>query len=367
MRPRPLFPRLFAALALAAGLTCHSIPATSVTAKTVSFVFSDVDGRSVRLADYRGQWVLVAFWAPWCPLCKLQMPTLRQLDARPDLTVIGVGLDYDSPSAVREAVERHDLGFRVVAGGARRDPNSPHRQVGPVDYFPTSYLYDPEGEITMYIPGQVNANKVTGYMARWQGGKTAPVAVGGDRLATMLKQQYGQAGSQAYGDWRRLVDGLASVTATEKLARVNDWFNRRIVLATDQRVWQRPDYWATLGEVLGKGQGDGEDLALAKYFTLQALGIPMERLRLVYVRSQASGDPVHVVLAHFDQAGQEPVLLDSRQAEVLPASRRTDLKPVFSFNSAGAWGDAQALPEAVGGRLPMWDDTLRRARAEGFE
>lgn len=361
MRPHSPLKRLLAAAVMAA-LALYPSLSPGVAAKTVSFAFSDIDGRPVRLADYRGQWVLVAFWAPWCPLCKLQMPTLKQLDARPDLTVIGIGLDYDTPEALRATAG--GLPFRVVAGGARRNPDSPHRQVGPVDYFPTSYLYDPGGEVVMYIPGQVNQGKVLGFMA--SRGQAAPAAKS-DRLAASMQQQYGRAGSQAYADWRRLVDGLAGAGAAEQLARVNDFFNRRIRQDSDQRLWRQPDYWATLGEVLGRGAGDGEDLALAKYFTLQALGVPVERLRLVYVKSAEAGAPVHVVLAYFEALDREPVLLDSRQAEVLPASRRPDLRPVYSFNSAGAWGDAQALPGVAGGRLPMWDDTLRRARAEGFE
>ena len=63
-------------------------------AKAVSFVFTDIDGRSVRLADYQGKWVLVSFWAPWCPLCKIQVPSLNKLNQRPDFRVIGVALEY---------------------------------------------------------------------------------------------------------------------------------------------------------------------------------------------------------------------------------------------------------------------------------
>ena len=82
MRPYAATPRLLAAIVMALGLAFYPALTPGSGAKTVAFVFSDLDGRPVRLADYRGQWLLVAFWAPWCPLCKIQMPTLKALDGR---------------------------------------------------------------------------------------------------------------------------------------------------------------------------------------------------------------------------------------------------------------------------------------------
>lgn len=383
MWPRLPIPRILIALLLAmAGVVLAPPMASGADAKTVPFVFTDIDGRPVRLVDYRGQWVLVAFWAPWCPLCKVQNPALMDLDRRADLTVIGVGLDYGGDiDALRASAEDHDLSVRIVAGGTRRDPNSPHRQVGPVDFFPTSYLYDPSGEIAMYIPGQVRAAKVLTFMANW---RAAPSAVAGapapaartDKLAAFVKRAYGAAGSQAYADWRGMVERYAGVADTEKLARVNEFFNRRIRQSSDQRIWGKPEYWATLGEVLGKGLGDGEDFAIAKYFTLRAMGVAAERMRLVYVKpgsvqpggeTRAAGDPVHMVLAWFQATDREPMLLDSRAQDVQPASARPDLRPVFSFNSEGVWGTQDPAQSSSGGSLPMWEDTLRRARNEGFE
>ena len=73
-------------------LLCASAQAWA--AKAIDFVFDDVDGKPVRLADFRGKWVLVNFWAPWCPLCWAEVPTLNKLHQRKDFVVIGIGLDY---------------------------------------------------------------------------------------------------------------------------------------------------------------------------------------------------------------------------------------------------------------------------------
>jgi predicted transglutaminase-like cysteine proteinase/thiol-disulfide isomerase/thioredoxin len=369
MRPRFTQQRILAAFILAAGLLVHIPAAVSLETKAISFVFNDIDGKPIRLADYRGKWVLVSFWAPWCPLCKHQTPALNKLDERPDFKVIGVGLDYDTPRDLQKKADSFDMDFTIVAGGKRRDPQSPHRQIGPVDFFPTNYLYDPNGEIVMYIPGQTSTDKVLAFMDRWQAGPalaSAPART--DRLAAFVQKQYGQSGASTYAEWRQMVDGAADVATREKLARTNDYFNRIIRVASDQSTWGKPKYWATLGEVLGKKAGDSEDFAIAKYFTLLALDIPAERLRMVYVKSRdGKPNPMHMVLAYFETPDQEPLLLDNRQPDIQPASLRPDLKPIYSFNNAGAWGDARTLSDINSeGRLPMWEDTLRRARNQGF-
>jgi peroxiredoxin len=136
--------------------------------KAIDFQFTDVTGKSLRLSDYKGKWVLVNFWAPWCPLCWAETATLNTLNKRSDFVVIGVSLDYGpDENAVRDTAKRHNLDVTTVAGGARRDPNSVYRQVGPVDFFPTSYLYDPTGEIVMFVPGQVREGKLMSFMADW--------------------------------------------------------------------------------------------------------------------------------------------------------------------------------------------------------
>ena len=138
--------------------------------KAINFQFTDITGKTIHLSDFKGKWVLVNFWAPWCPLCWVEVPTLNELNKRRDFVVIGIGLDYGpDESVVRDTASRHNLDFHaVVAGGARRNQDSPFRQVGPVDFYPTSYIYDPNGEIVMFIPGQVRLNRIIAFMDEYK-------------------------------------------------------------------------------------------------------------------------------------------------------------------------------------------------------
>jgi predicted transglutaminase-like cysteine proteinase len=153
----------------------------------------------------------------------------------------------------------------------------------------------------------------------------------------------------------------------QRLNTLNEFFNRRIVFTPDSEA-----YWASPLEMLGKGRGDCEDYVIAKYFSLMAAGIPSAKLRLVYVRATIGGPggavQAHMVLAYYAAPGAEPLILDNLIGEIRPASRRSDLEPVFSFNSDGLWQGtgAQSAGDPVA-RLSRWREVLAKARAEGFQ
>ena len=194
-----------------------------------------------------------------------------------------------------------------------------------------------------------------------------------DRMQNVLSQRFGAPAVEAFVDWQTLLKQGAEQPAPAKLKLVNDFFNRRIRFQEDLTVWAKSDYWATPMETLGRGAGDCEDFAIVKYFTLLLLGIPDEKLRLVYVQARIGGinssiTQAHMVLAFYPVPDAEPLILDNLISDLQLASRRPDLLPVFSFNSQGLWQGASGARGAGGpGTLSRWQDLLKRARAEGFD
>lgn len=196
-----------------------------------------------------------------------------------------------------------------------------------------------------------------------------------DRMLATLTQRWGVGVTTRFAAWQTLVNGLRASGDTERLKKVNDFFNRQITFGEDQAIWNQPDYWATPLETLGRGAGDCEDFVIAKYFSLKEIGVAPEKLRLIYVRAKiGSGDAAasqaHMVLAYYSQPEAEPMVLDNLLNDIRPASRRPDLVPVFSFNSEGVYTGVsakEATPAAGVGRLSRWEELLKRARAEGFE
>lgn len=193
-----------------------------------------------------------------------------------------------------------------------------------------------------------------------------------DRLTTLALQRYGQGGADAVAAWRKLITDATPLPDPDKVALVNAFFNRRIQYESDPVIWGQADYWATPLETLGKGAGDCEDFAIAKYVTLEALGIPRQKLRLIYVRALVGGPhsgiiQAHMVLGYFPSPTDEPLVLDSLMNEIRPASRRPDLTPIFSFNGEGLWVGGAAPVADPTARLSRWRDLLARMAQEGIE
>jgi len=193
-----------------------------------------------------------------------------------------------------------------------------------------------------------------------------------DRLASLAVQRYGKSGGDAVLAWRKLIGDAAPQAEAEQVARVNGFFNQRIHYESDQVIWGQSDYWATPLETLGRGAGDCEDFAIAKYVSLEALGIPRQKLRLIYVRALIGGPQsgivqAHMVLGYYPSPTEEPLVLDSLMNEIRPASRRPDLTPIFSFNGEGLWVGGAASATDPTARLSRWRDLLSRMTQEGIE
>lgn len=199
-----------------------------------------------------------------------------------------------------------------------------------------------------------------------------PVALGLDfeQLREALTSRFGTVQLPLFREWQQLLADNQGTAEREKLRRVNNFFNQRIAFDDDISVWRQSDYWATPMEFIGQRAGDCEDFSIAKYFSLLNMGVPLNKLRLVYVKVTQYGNygPVvqaHMVLAYYATPNADPLILDNLNPDILPASQRGDLFPIFSFNSAGLWQGTGNLSSRSS--LSRWQDLLARARAEGFQ
>jgi predicted transglutaminase-like cysteine proteinase len=199
------------------------------------------------------------------------------------------------------------------------------------------------------------------------------IAIDFDQLQTTIIQKFGMAAMPNFNAWKTMMAASNSLDTANKLKRVNEFFNRRIGWGEDLMLWGASDYWATPMDTLGKGAGDCEDFAIAKYFTLINLGVPVESLRLVYVKIRSDildHDGVgkaHMVLAYYKTPDSDPLILDNQITDIRPASRRNDLTPIFSFNSEGNYLINAGSSESINrSNLSRWQDLLRRSLQEGF-
>ncbi len=175
------------------------------------------------------------------------------------------------------------------------------------------------------------------------------------------EKKYGTSARGRLNEWEELIRSDNSATDMEKLVKVNDFFNR-LDFVDDNLHWGQQDYWATPVEFLASDGGDCEDFSLAKYFTLKAMGVNERRLNLTYVKA-LNLDQAHMVLTYFEVPGEEPLVLDNLIGDIKPATQRTDLLPVYSFNGTGLWiAKMRGRGELVGksDRLSRWKELLAR-------
>jgi predicted transglutaminase-like cysteine proteinase len=194
-------------------------------------------------------------------------------------------------------------------------------------------------------------------------------AVKAESLAKVkeVKQRFKEDGAAArrLKSWKVLLSNKTPRTISELLEEANDFFNK-LSYISDSQLNQKADVWKTPYEFLAEGGGDCEDFAIAKYFSLVIMGVPEKRLRITYV-TIPSRNLAHMVLTYYPTPNSEPYILDNLTNEILPASKRTDLIPVYSFNRGQSWLNDRMGKSRKYGKptdLSKWRELLYRLKLE---
>ncbi|MFK2823058.1 transglutaminase-like cysteine peptidase [Arcobacter sp. YIC-80] len=178
-----------------------------------------------------------------------------------------------------------------------------------------------------------------------------------------VKTKYGNKALKRVELWDQMLQKNQNQKILYKLKNVNDFFNQ-IKYKTDPVHWRKKDYWATPFEFMGTGAGDCEDFAIAKYFSLRKLGVPEEKLRITYViyqKRNSKYDQAHMVLTYYHKPGATPIVLDNINKKLKLASKRKDLKPIYSFNASGLWQAKNKGSVKMGrNNLKAWKSLMSR-------
>ncbi|GLR72877.1 transglutaminase-like cysteine peptidase [Agaribacter marinus] len=187
-----------------------------------------------------------------------------------------------------------------------------------------------------------------------------------EKLFEAMKSKYGDDAEGRAREWQALINEHMNEELEEQLFAVNKFFNQH-EFVNDVSQWGASDYWATPTEFIGHNAGDCEDFVIAKYFTLLEMGVSNDKLRLMYVTATRPTRQAHMVLAYYEQPNSVPLVLDNINRRILPASKRRDLIPIFSFNGDGLWlAKSQGRGRKVqkGGQNSMWVDLNKRMQEE---
>lgn len=186
-------------------------------------------------------------------------------------------------------------------------------------------------------------------------------------LLNNIEKRYGVAARDRVVAWRDLMDDMSASEQSDlvNIARANDFFNQ-LQWVSDQNHWGVEDYWATPIEMLATDAGDCEDFSIGKYFTLQRTNMDTDKIRITYVKA-LDYNQAHMVLAYYSTPDAEPLILDNINKTILPASKRKDLVPIYSFNAENLWlarSRGRKIPIDPKKTLPLWSDVNARMLVE---
>jgi len=180
-----------------------------------------------------------------------------------------------------------------------------------------------------------------------------------------IERKYGKKAKKRAVLWSEMIESLRDEKILKKLKVVNDFFNKFRYIP-DRKVWHQEDYWASPFEFIGVGAGDCEDYAIAKYFSLRILGVPDSKLKITYVKLKKrirGYDEAHMVLNYYHRRTSTPIVLDNIDKKLKLATKRKDLKPIYSFNASGLWeaqNKTKTLKKHGSNKLRKWQDMMSR-------
>jgi predicted transglutaminase-like cysteine proteinase len=164
---------------------------------------------------------------------------------------------------------------------------------------------------------------------RWTGAlqRHRDAVLAADRLCAEVR-----AKRCVFWAWTDFLVRIKDSPAERQLDQVNSYVNRSAYVG-DRDNWSKPDHWADPAEFFATG-GDCEDFAIAKYFSLRALGFSPEQLRIVVVHD-GKRHQAHTVLVVT--GSNRSLLLDNRYDMVVPWSTASHYRPIYSINERSAW------------------------------
>ena len=151
---------------LLSGLMSGLFPGWSLAEQQVNFSLPDLNGRIHQLSEYRGKWVVVNYWATWCPPCLEELPELEVFhvnNAETPAVVLGVNMEAIGQEALRSFVEEQFLSFPILVAGPQ-----PSELLGQVPGLPTTFLINPRGVVVARQVGPITAKALEKYIARYE-------------------------------------------------------------------------------------------------------------------------------------------------------------------------------------------------------
>ncbi len=142
--------------------------AAATTAESPALRIATIDGKTFDLAEQRGKWAIVNFWATWCGPCLKEMPELSALDAmREHIVVVGLAYEDNTPEAMTAFMQQHPVVYPIALVDVYNPPKDFEAPRG----LPMTYVIAPDGKVAKKYTGPVTARMIEEDIAKAGGPK----------------------------------------------------------------------------------------------------------------------------------------------------------------------------------------------------
>lgn len=131
------------------------------TAEPVDFSLPQLNDEPVALSDFRGQWVVLNYWATWCAPCRKEIPELSELhQQREDITVLGIAYEDVDIDMFTEFLKEFDISYPILVA----DVYQPPEPFGAPKVLPTTIILDPTGRSVKAFLGPVTGHDIEAFV-----------------------------------------------------------------------------------------------------------------------------------------------------------------------------------------------------------
>ncbi len=138
----------------------------SAHAGAIDMPLKMVDGTLHNLEDYRGKWIVVNYWATWCPPCLAEMPDLQSFHdkhAEQNAVVIGINVENITMDRLEDFLDTYFITYPIYVGSLKSSS-----ELGLIPGLPTTFLVSPKGRVEARQVGGVTGEMIENFIKKWE-------------------------------------------------------------------------------------------------------------------------------------------------------------------------------------------------------